>query len=148
MRESYSEGVASHTGPESCAGAREGPGEALTGVHTGQVLSCEINRSGMPTLSPQAEGNTHVAVRGRSWTCINFATNRHVWMLGRVVGEGYRRQCVSGSRTEVGSPARSVSGEKAPRNICRRHPTQPVCDSRVEAARPQVIYALHPFGDL
>ncbi len=58
MRESYSEGVASHTGPESCAGAREGPGEALTGVHTGQVLSCEINRSGMPTLSPQAEGNT------------------------------------------------------------------------------------------
>jgi len=30
MQESYGEGVASHTGPESCAGAREGMGEALS----------------------------------------------------------------------------------------------------------------------
>jgi hypothetical protein len=45
MKESYSEGLASHTGPESCAGAREGTGEALTGVHTGQVLSSEITTS-------------------------------------------------------------------------------------------------------
>ncbi len=39
MRESYGEGVASRTGPESCAAVREGVGEALTGVLAGQVLS-------------------------------------------------------------------------------------------------------------
>ena len=31
MQESYGEGPANHTGPESCAGACEGTGEALTG---------------------------------------------------------------------------------------------------------------------
>ena len=41
MKESHSEGVATHTGPESCGGAREGADEALTGVHTGRVLSRE-----------------------------------------------------------------------------------------------------------
>jgi len=42
MKESYGEGVACHTGPKSCVGVREGEGEALTGVHTGPVLSREI----------------------------------------------------------------------------------------------------------
>jgi len=41
MKESYGEGVATHTGPESCAGAREGEREALTGEGAGQVLSRE-----------------------------------------------------------------------------------------------------------
>jgi hypothetical protein len=35
------EGVANHSGPESCAVAREGVGEALTGVRIGQPLSRE-----------------------------------------------------------------------------------------------------------
>jgi hypothetical protein len=35
------EGVANHSGPESCADAREGVGEALTGVRIGQPLSRE-----------------------------------------------------------------------------------------------------------
>ncbi len=41
MKESYREGLASHSGPESCAGGGNIPGEALTGVHTGQLLSSE-----------------------------------------------------------------------------------------------------------
>jgi len=41
MKESYGEGVVVHTGPESCAGAREGEGEALTGESAGRVLSRE-----------------------------------------------------------------------------------------------------------
>ena len=41
MKESYGEGVASHTGPESCAGVREGEREALTGEGAGRVLSRE-----------------------------------------------------------------------------------------------------------
>jgi hypothetical protein len=35
----YSEGLAIHTDPESCAGIREGVGEALTGARTGGVSS-------------------------------------------------------------------------------------------------------------
>ena len=58
MKEPYGEGLAPHTGPESCAGCREAVGEALTGARTGQPLSCEINMSGMPTLLTEAEGNT------------------------------------------------------------------------------------------
>lgn len=41
MKESYSEGVAIHTGPESCGWDRKVTDEALTGVHAGWVLSCE-----------------------------------------------------------------------------------------------------------
>jgi len=41
MKESYVEGLANHDDPESCAGTREGAGEALTGAHTGRVLSRE-----------------------------------------------------------------------------------------------------------
>jgi RNA-directed DNA polymerase len=58
MKEPYSEGLANHTGPESCVGVCEDVGEALTGVRAGQVSSCEISRLGTPTLSVYAEGNT------------------------------------------------------------------------------------------
>ncbi len=37
MQESYGEGLATHTGPESCAAVRE----ALTGVRAGRVFSRE-----------------------------------------------------------------------------------------------------------
>ena len=43
MKESYGEGVAIHTGPESCVAVREGGGEALTGGRAGWVLSREID---------------------------------------------------------------------------------------------------------
>ena len=39
MQEPYSEGVATHTGSESCGCRRKGMPEALTGVHAGRVLS-------------------------------------------------------------------------------------------------------------
>ena len=43
MKESYGKGLATHTGPESCAVVREGGGEALTGGRAGRVLSREIH---------------------------------------------------------------------------------------------------------
>ena len=43
MKESYVEGLTTHSGPESCVVAREGTGEALTGVRAGRVLSRESN---------------------------------------------------------------------------------------------------------
>jgi hypothetical protein len=41
MRESHDEGLASHIGPESCGGVREGVAEALTGESMDWVLSPE-----------------------------------------------------------------------------------------------------------
>jgi len=41
MKESYGEGVASRTGPESCVAVREGGDEALTGGRAGRVYSRE-----------------------------------------------------------------------------------------------------------
>ena len=57
MKESYRKGRAGHPGPESCAGIGNGAREVLTGVHAGEVLSCEIRCSGVPTLLSEAEGN-------------------------------------------------------------------------------------------
>jgi len=68
MKESYREDPASRPAPESCVGGREADGEALTGAHAGQPLSCEINHSGVPTPLTQAEGNTGQGDRGESCT--------------------------------------------------------------------------------
>ena len=43
MKESYGEGLATHTGPESCGFVCKGGVEALTGVRAGRVLSREIH---------------------------------------------------------------------------------------------------------
>jgi len=43
------EGLANHSGPESCASIREGVSEALTGESAGQPLSCERLKSRVPT---------------------------------------------------------------------------------------------------
>src|SRR3989442_12418876 len=44
MKESHTEGPASHGDPESCEGARKDSAEALTGAHAGGVSSREIRR--------------------------------------------------------------------------------------------------------
>src|ERR671925_2414736 len=57
MKDSYSEGVAIHTDPESCILVRKGVGEALTGERAGQVLSREIeppSRKRWPLLGADA----------------------------------------------------------------------------------------------
>ena len=43
MEEPYTEGLASHGGPESCVGAGDRAGEALTGEGAGRTLSREIH---------------------------------------------------------------------------------------------------------
>src|SRR3954468_19601649 len=65
MKESYGKDPASHPDPESCVGGRKDAGEALTGAHAGQPLSCEIRPSGVPTPLSYAEGNTVGGVTGK-----------------------------------------------------------------------------------
>ena len=62
MKESYGEGLATHTDPESCGATCEGSVEALTGARAGRVCSRErhflraaaaVRRSGRPHPAPR-----------------------------------------------------------------------------------------------
>ena len=62
MKESYGEGLATHTDPESCGAVCKGSVEALTGARAGRVFSRESNflrgadavrRSGRLHLAPR-----------------------------------------------------------------------------------------------
>ncbi len=58
MRVHCTEGIANHSGPESCAVACEGGGEALAGVRTGQPSSPEnVNVPNADTVH-DVESNT------------------------------------------------------------------------------------------
>jgi len=84
MRVSYGEGLASHTGPESCGGGREAAVEALTGGRAGWVLSPVILNvrdadalmsRGRPNRSTrQREGRTGPA--GSKTPCMHASTSQ------------------------------------------------------------------------
>jgi hypothetical protein len=63
----YGEDIASRIGPEPCAGAREGVGEASAGVRAGQPLSRER------TLFPGADAVTDV--EGNTMRCANASAS-------------------------------------------------------------------------
>ena len=65
MKESHGEGVATHTGPESCAVARKGDGEALTGERAGQVSSREIHGLLRGADAVETGGRPHLPCRHR-----------------------------------------------------------------------------------
>jgi hypothetical protein len=68
MKVSYIEDLANHNGPESCAGAGNCVGEALTGEDAGQVLNREmLNNFGAPTLV-DGSGRPHQRHRYREMT--------------------------------------------------------------------------------
>ena len=58
MEELHGEGLASRTGPESCADSCKTGREALTGVHAGGVMNREMKRNQGADVVPVAEGNT------------------------------------------------------------------------------------------
>lgn len=105
MKESYKQGLANQLGPESCDCNGNDAVEALTGVHAGRVLSCEIKPLGMPTLLSEAEGNTTSVDKARlvqtprsrrprsceKTPCTEIGRpNRHQWVVPLI---GWRRQC-------------------------------------------------------
>jgi RNA-directed DNA polymerase len=58
MEESYTEGLATHGGPESCVGVREGVGEALTGVRVGRAIEPRNQRDRGADVVQGTEGHT------------------------------------------------------------------------------------------
>ena len=68
MRVRRNEGVATHIGPEPCAGIGEDTGEASAGERTGQPLGRESDKSQGADTVTYVEGNTvgHVSASVRS----------------------------------------------------------------------------------
>jgi hypothetical protein len=62
MKESYIEDLVNHNGPESCVYSCKAIDEALTGVHTGRVLSCE-NRLNQDADAVELSGKQYEKVR-------------------------------------------------------------------------------------
>ena len=65
MKEPYGEGVATHSGPESCVVPRKGVGEALTGERVCWVLSREIMTGLQGADAVRASGRQHREHRDR-----------------------------------------------------------------------------------
>jgi hypothetical protein len=59
MKESYSEGVANHTGLRSYAGIREGEGGTLIEEHAGRVLSREMSQKNQGADGVLEHGRQH-----------------------------------------------------------------------------------------
>ena len=69
MKDPYDEGIASHIGPESCAGARKDVGEALTGGRAGRATEPRKVYVRGADVVGRTEGNTGcAAIARRSWT--------------------------------------------------------------------------------
>ena len=82
MKEPYAEGLATHSGPESCAEAHEGLGEALTGAHAGWVLSRErIQVRGADLVGQGGRQYGQARVGERPIRPRVVADPMHVWKL-------------------------------------------------------------------
>ena len=105
MRVRYVEGLAIHSGPESCAGAREGASEALTGVRTGQPLSRERSLLGADIVT-KMESNTDGCVIASARTTWRGHRPWHVRMfLAREPGDlGLGRRGIVGPHREGEEP--------------------------------------------
>lgn len=110
MEESYGEGPATHTGPESCAVDREVEGEALTGVRAGWVCNSEKGTSRAPTHFGPC-GRQHLGRRSRLtvWGPTESKTPR---MCGNTSRETREVSC---SPTEDGAVGRIGKSEDARR---------------------------------
>ena len=77
----HDEGIANRIGPESCAAAREGNSEALTGEHTGQPLSRESTLILGADVVPLTEGNTNGRDTASAQSARRGRRPWHVWTL-------------------------------------------------------------------
>ena len=81
MQVSYSEGLANHTGPESCVGIREDAGEALTGERIGQPSSRESLIFPDADVVRITEGNMGSAITRAPAQSGVVEDPEHVWKL-------------------------------------------------------------------
>ena len=103
MRVHCDEGVAIRIGPEPCAGAREGTGEASVGECTGQPLSRERHMVPGADAVEWAEGNTY----GRDSASVRMARRgRRPWHVQTLLVSGNRESSRSTARSKAAGPRR------------------------------------------
>ena len=92
MKVPYSEELATHTGPESCAGDGNGIGETLTGVRAGWVLSLERTGKDLGECWNEdlfgAAQQSHAAVRAGFRRGTQFMVIRESAALTEIEGDG------------------------------------------------------------
>jgi hypothetical protein len=110
VRVRYGEGLAIHSGPESCAVIRESVSEALTGVCIGQPLSRESFFHSGADIVTKMESNTARGANASTWTTRRGQRPWHVrTLLAREPGDlGFGRR----GSVETGPAA---SGSSRPR---------------------------------
>ena len=81
MQVHHGEGLATHTGPKPCVGAREGVGEASAGEHTGQPLSRESKIVLGADVVVFTEGNTDGRAIASARPARRGRRPWHVWKL-------------------------------------------------------------------
>ena len=93
MKESYGEGLATHTGPESCAAVRE----ALTGVRAGRVFSRErtllrdadaVEEGGRPHPARRARQTRWSPARSQTPGMSGYTSRENRESLGSPVADG------------------------------------------------------------
>src|SRR6476619_3127551 len=123
----HDEGVANRIDPESCADAREGIGEALTGERIGQPLSRESTLILGADVVPVTEGNTDGRDSASAQTARRGRRHWHVRTLfaratGRGVGGakgGGRGECESAKHGPGTVPGNRVTGAEAHTASCK-----------------------------
>ena len=93
MKESYGKGLAVHTGPESCGGARKDTVEALTGVRAGQVSSRETGVKLWDADAILTSGRQHSA-RRYGKTLRGPTRSKTLRMHGNISRENRDIQCL------------------------------------------------------
>ena len=125
MKDPYGEGIASHTGPESCGGVREDAGEALTGeIPAGYSAAKSMTHFGVPTRRVGELAWT-VAVgavprRGPAWSAALAAPPADI-----------RDREVESDRADDRAPDEDAGPGHAPRYDGRAH-ASPRAGGRVE----------------
>jgi len=103
VRVPYDEGVANRIGPEPCAGACEGTGEASVGECIGQPLSRERLLILGADAVYRAEGNTY----GRASASVRMARRgRRPWHVQTLLVSGNRESSRSTARPKAAGPHR------------------------------------------
>jgi RNA-directed DNA polymerase len=100
MKESYGEGVASHTDPESCAERCEARGEALTGARAGRVIE---PRKGDPVIRRVLPGADALSPSGKPYVASRQCETRRD--SARSKNQCMRGNLVRGNREVLWSSA-------------------------------------------
>src|SRR5712692_2013212 len=110
MEESYGEGPATHTGPESCAVDREVGGEALTGVRAGWAIELR-KRCVWGADALDAGGRQHLGRRSRL-TVWDPAESKTPSMHGSTSRENWEVPCPPAADGAAGRIGKSADARR------------------------------------